>query len=82
MKAANSKKVKGNGTEPKSILQKDNPIAKKTTAPKTSATPRKGQTERNTNNSNTKSGNQKSKGKGWKVSFGGKKGATSTDSRK
>ena len=82
LKAANSKKVRGNGTEPKNILRKGTPIAKKTTATKTSATPRKGQKGLGANNSKHESGNQKSKEKGRKVSFGGKKGATNTNSRK
>ena len=82
MKAENSKKVRGNGTEPKSIIRKGTTIAKTTTAPKTSSTPRKGQKVPAANNNNTKSGNQKWKGKGWKVSLSGKKGTTSTNLRK
>ena len=75
LKAANSKKVRGNGMEPKNILRKGTPIAEKTTAPKTSATPRKSQKGCGANNSDTKPGNQKLKEEGQKVSFGGKKGA-------
>jgi hypothetical protein len=81
-KAANSKKVKGNGTKLKSNLKKGTPIAKKTTAPKTTATPTKGQKGRGASNNNAKSGKQKSKGKGRKVLFSEKKGATNTNSRK
>ena len=81
-KAVNSKKVKGNGTKPKNILRKGTSIAKKTTAPKPSATPKKGQKGRGANNRDTGSGYQKSKEKGRNVSFGGKKGATNTNSCK
>ena len=82
LKTANSKKVKGNGTEPKSILQKGTPIAKKTTAPKTRSTTKQGQKVCDVNNNNTKSDKANPKGKGRKVSFAGKKSATSTKLRK
>jgi hypothetical protein len=82
LKAANSKKVKGDGTKSKSNLKKGTPIAEKTTAPKTTATPTKGRKGRGASSNNAKSGKQKSKGKGRKVSFGGKKGATNTNLRK
>ena len=42
MEAANSKKVKGDGTKSKSNLKKGAPIANKTTAPKMTATPTNG----------------------------------------
>ena len=63
MKAANLTKVKGDGTTPKSILRKGTPIANKTTAPKTTATPTKGPKGRSANNNDAKSGKQKLKGK-------------------
>ena len=84
LEAANSKKVKGNGTKLKSNLKKGIPIVKKTTSPKTTATPTKGQKGKGhgANSNDAKFGKKKIKGKGWKVSFGGKKGATNTNSRK
>ena len=84
MEAANSKKVKGNGTKLKSNLKKGTPIAKKTIAPKTTATPTKGRKGKDcsVNSNDAKSVKQKSKGTGRKVSFGGKKGALNTNSRK
>jgi hypothetical protein len=82
LKAANSKKVIGNGTKSKSNLIKGTLIAEKTTAPKMTATPTKGRKGCGASNDDAESGKQKSKGKGRKVSFGGKKGATNTNSRK
>ena len=82
LKAAISKKVNGDGTKPKNTLRKGTPIAEKTTAPKTTTTPIKGRRGRDASNNDAESGIQKSKRKGRKVSFGGKKGATNTNSRK
>ena len=85
LEAANSKKVKGDGTKLKSNLKKGTPIAKKTTtAPKMTATPTKGRKVKGhgANSNDAKSVKQKEKGKGRKVLFGGKKGALNTNLRK
>ena len=89
LKASNikAKKVNGDGTTPKSTLRTGTPIAEKSNAHKNSSnkkrTPKKssksGSPNHDTNNNGSAHGKGKKNGKGRKVSFNGKKGATCTN---